>query len=102
MTGRRRAASCAWAPSSIPQPQNTMPAAPAPLRKLLRVVISLLPRELILQKPALPTVLGYDCSPAAPFDQAAFGLGEGIHSHRSGSVDSGLACASLRGTEMTS
>jgi hypothetical protein len=38
MTGLR-AATCAWAAADSPQPQNAIPAAPAPFRKALRVVI---------------------------------------------------------------
>jgi hypothetical protein len=39
ITGRWRGCPCARAASSIPQLQNAMPDAAAPLRKFLRVVI---------------------------------------------------------------
>src|SRR5215471_8376812 len=73
MTGRRRPGSCARAASSIPQLQKAMPAAPAPLRKPLRVVIPFPPGIVVatLRKPA---AFRRDCWPVRAIDQAAFDL----------------------------
>src|SRR5262249_33917455 len=83
MTGSRRPGSCARTASNIPQLQNEMPAAPAPLRKFLRVFILVSsPENLFLQQPAPPPARQHDCSPSAPFDQAAFGYSEDAQTNR--------------------